>query len=75
MTSKVAVTLASLTLLAPTLLNIAVTAPYMHDGSVATLEEAILITMQQAAGPSRTVPIAESAMTIPTRARQFAAFR
>ena len=26
---------------APTLRNIAVTAPYMHDGSVATLEEAI----------------------------------
>ena len=25
----------------PTLRNIAVTAPYMHDGSVATLEEAI----------------------------------
>ena len=27
---------------APTLRNVAVTAPYMHDGSVATLEEAIL---------------------------------
>ena len=26
---------------APTLRNIAVTAPYMHDGSVATLEDAI----------------------------------
>src|SRR5262249_18169206 len=26
---------------APTLRNIAVTAPYMHDGSVATLEEAV----------------------------------
>jgi cytochrome c peroxidase len=26
---------------APTLRNIAVTAPYMHDGSIATLEEAI----------------------------------
>jgi cytochrome c peroxidase len=26
---------------APTLRNIALTAPYMHDGSVATLEEAI----------------------------------
>jgi cytochrome c peroxidase len=26
---------------APTLRNIAVTAPYMHDGSLATLEEAI----------------------------------
>jgi len=26
---------------APTLRNIAVTAPYMHDGSVATLEEAL----------------------------------
>ena len=29
---------------APTLRNIAVTAPYMHDGSVATLEEASIIT-------------------------------
>ena len=26
---------------APTLRNIAITAPYMHDGSVATLQEAI----------------------------------
>jgi cytochrome c peroxidase len=26
---------------APTLRNIAVTAPYMHDGAVATLEEAV----------------------------------
>ena len=26
---------------APTLRNIALTAPYMHDGSIATLEEAI----------------------------------
>ena len=34
---------------APTLRNIAVTAPYMHDGSVATLEAAVSITTRSAA--------------------------
>ena len=59
---------------APTLRNIAVTAPYMHDGSVATLEEVIA---HYAAG-GRTIasgPTRASATTIPTRARAFAALR
>ncbi|MEB3356705.1 MAG: MbnH family di-heme enzyme [Synechococcales bacterium] len=37
---------------APTLRNIALTAPYMHDGSIATLEEAI----QHYAAAGRTIP-------------------
>ena len=39
---------------APTLRNIAVTAPYMHDGSIATLEEAI--AHYAAGGRARTNP-------------------
>jgi cytochrome c peroxidase len=49
---------------APTLRNIAVTAPYMHDGSIATLEEVIahyerggrLITAGEKAGDGRLSP-------------------
>jgi cytochrome c peroxidase len=37
---------------APTLRNIAVTAPYMHDGSVATLDEAL----DHYAAGGRTIP-------------------
>ncbi|MGF1499494.1 MAG: MbnH family di-heme enzyme [Elainellaceae cyanobacterium] len=37
---------------APTLRNVALTAPYMHDGSIATLEEAI----QHYAAAGRTIP-------------------
>ena len=50
---------------APTLRNIAVTAPYMHDGSIATLEDVIdhyarggrLITEGPDAGDGRTSPL------------------
>ena len=40
---------------APTLRNIAVTAPYMHDGAVATLEQAVLHTSKTPA-PSTGSP-------------------
>jgi cytochrome c peroxidase len=37
---------------APTLRNIAVTAPYMHDGSIATLDEVIEIVVDSRIGES-----------------------
>ena len=52
---------------APTLRNIAVTAPYLHDGSVATLEE--LIDLYASGG--REISTGESAgmaLSIPIRA-------
>lgn len=42
---------------APTLRNIAVTAPYMHDGSVATLEEVIAIYMVGGRGEGINSPL------------------
>lgn len=42
---------------APTLRNIAVTAPYMHDGSVATLEEVIAIYMAGGRGKGINSPL------------------
>ena len=58
---------------APTLRNIAVTAPYMHDGSVATLEEAI----DHYAAGGRTIatgPTPASATTTRTRAPSIRGF-
>ena len=55
---------------APTLRNIAVTAPYMHDGSVATLDDAV---SHYAAG-GRTIPegpYKASVTTIPARPPPF----
>ena len=59
---------------APTLRNIAVTAPYMHDGSAATLED---VLAHYAAG-GRTIadgPNRETDTTTPGRVRRSEAFR
>ena len=55
---------------APSLSNISLTAPYMHDGSIQTLEEAI---DHYAAGdaPLQRVPMPEWAALIPSKARSF----
>lgn len=63
---------------APTLRNIEVTAPYMHDGSVATLQEAIalyadggrLITQGPAAGDGRASPLKSGLVRQRTLSRQ-----
>ncbi len=56
---------------APTLRNIAVTAPYMHDGSIATLGE--VIDHYSASKRSITDRIPASAMTIRTNRQTSAA--
>ena len=52
---------------APTLRNIAITGPYMHDGSIATLDEKSSITTRPAGAPSPTVRTPASARS-PARA-------
>ena len=56
----------------PTLRNIAITGPYMHDGSVADAWMMLSTTTRRAGERSPTVPIAGSVTTIPTRRRRFA---
>jgi cytochrome c peroxidase len=41
----------------PSLRNVAVTAPYMHDGSVATLEEVVAIYEDGGRGPGAGSPL------------------
>lgn len=42
---------------APTLRNVEVTAPYMHDGSFATLEEVVRFYVDGGRGPGRSSPL------------------
>jgi cytochrome c peroxidase len=58
---------------APTLRNIAVTAPYMHDGSIARGSKACWITTRRAAGRSHPALEPEPDTTIRTKTRLLAA--